>query len=301
LQREHGSSGPGAGELTSSRIDVHPFRYQAQRKLSSYPTLWKVAKDAADQLSTSIQRLADLQELLYAHNRRSVLLIFQGMDAAGKDSTIKHVTSGVNPAGFQVYNFSQPSRKELDHNYLWAYWCAMPERGRIGIFNRSYYEEVLIVRVHPEMIEARPLPHDTIDETFWKSRLDDIRHLEHHLAQSGTLVLKFFLNVSKAEQKARLLERLKRPDKHWKFDPRDLDEREHWDDYQRVYQEAIEATHTEKSPWYVIPADHKWTMRAIVAGVMCEEIGRLDLRYPPPIDEAEARITEAIARLEAEQ
>ncbi len=257
-------------------------------------------KDAPAQVKNSVDGLSRLQEVLYAHNRHSVLLIFQGMDAAGKDSTIKNVTSGVNPAGFQVYNFSQPTRKELDHNYLWAYWRAMPERGRIGIFNRSYYEEVLVVRVHPEIIESRPLPHETIDEQFWRNRLDDIRHLERHLSQSGTLVLKFFLNVSRAEQKARLLARLKRPDKWWKFDPRDLDERDHWDEYQRVYQEAIESTHSERSPWYIVPADHKWTMRAIVAAVLYEEIGRLDISYPSAGNGHQETIAAAIARLESE-
>ncbi|MBX3706309.1 MAG: polyphosphate kinase 2 family protein [Pseudomonadales bacterium] len=281
-------------------LPIGDFRYRPGARLDAYPTLWKVVKDAPDQLRASIERLSELQEVLYAHNRRSVLLVFQGMDAAGKDSTIKYVTSGVNPAGFQVFNFSQPTRKELDHSYLWAYWQAMPERGRIGIFNRSYYEEVLVVRVHPEIIESRPLPHETIDETFWANRLDDIRNLERHLAQSGTLVLKFFLNVSRGEQKSRLLARLKRPDKHWKYDPRDLDERDHWNDYQRVYQAAIEATHTEESPWYVVPADHKWTMRALVAKIICHEVGRLDIHYPPPAPDHEALVQEAIRRLESE-
>lgn len=281
-------------------LPIGDFRYRPGARLDAYPTLWKVIKDAPDHLRASIERLSELQEVLYAHNRRSVLLVFQGMDAAGKDSTIKYVTSGVNPAGFQVFNFSQPTRKELDHSYLWAYWQAMPERGRIGIFNRSYYEEVLVVRVHPEIIESRPLPHDTIDESFWANRLDDIRNLERHLAQSGTLVLKFFLNVSRDEQKTRLLARLKRPDKHWKYDPRDLDERDHWNDYQRVYQAAIEATHTEQSPWYVVPADHKWTMRALVAGIICHEIGRLDIHYPPPAHDHETLVQEAIRRLESE-
>jgi PPK2 family polyphosphate:nucleotide phosphotransferase len=302
VRTARGSQGHGTQDAPNNPvIDPAAFRYQPGAKLEQYPTLWKVVKDATDQLSASIDRLSELQELLYAHNRRSVLLIFQGLDAAGKDSTIKHVTSGVNPAGFQVFNFSQPTRKELDHNYLWAYWRAMPERGRIGIFNRSYYEEVLVVRVHPEIIEARPLPHETIDARFWKNRLDDIRHLERHLTQSGTLILKFFLNVSKAEQKTRLLGRLKRPDKHWKFDPRDLDEREHWDEHQRVYQEAIEATHTDQSPWYIIPADHKWTMRAIVAAILCDEIGRLEIGYPAPGEGQEAQIAAAIARLEGEK
>jgi len=281
-------------------IDTKQFRYRPGTLISEYPAFWKTLKDAPAQLQASVDGLSRLQEVLYAHNRHSVLLIFQGMDAAGKDSTIKNVTSGVNPAGFQVYNFSQPTRKELDHNYLWAYWLAMPERGRIGIFNRSYYEEVLIVRVHPEIIESRPLPHEIIDESFWGNRLDDICHLERHLSQSGTLVLKFFLNVSKAEQKARLLGRLKQPDKWWKFDPRDLDERDHWDEYQRVYQAAIETTHTERSPWFIIPADHKWTMRAIVAAVLCEEIGRLDISYPSAGNGHEETIAAAIARLESE-
>lgn len=247
-----------------------------------------------------MNRLVDLQELLWADNRYSLLLVFQGMDTAGKDGTIKRVTSGVDPAGFQVFSFRQPSREELDHDYLWRYWRALPERGRIGIFNRSYYEEVLVVRVHPEIIEARPLPHDQVDESFWKHRLEDIAAMERHLCRSGTRILKFFLHLGKEEQKSRLLARLKNREKLWKFDMGDLTERGFWDDYQRAYEKALQHTHSERAPWFVIPADDKWTMRAIVAQILTEELGKLDLRYPTPPPDDDGWVAEAITRLEGE-
>jgi PPK2 family polyphosphate:nucleotide phosphotransferase len=282
-------------------MNTDRFLYPAQKSLAAHPTLWKQFKNARDRLSTTIEHLSELQERLYADNRHSVLMIFQGMDAAGKDSTIKYVTSGVNPMGFQVFSFKQPTYKELDHNYLWRYWRAMPERGRIGIFNRSYYEEVGVVRVHPEIIEQRNLPHEHIDDEFWEHRFDDIRAMEKHLYTNGTVILKFFLNVSKTEQKARLLRRLNRPDKHWKFDPRDIDERVHWDAHQYAYEEAIRATHCDHAPWHIIPADHRWTMRVIVAEILCERLEQLQLNYPAATGEHKEAVTDALVRLESEE
>ncbi|MEZ5561281.1 MAG: polyphosphate kinase 2 family protein [Pseudomonadales bacterium] len=281
------------------QLSPEQFRYTPGTSLAQYASQWGPLKDARETLQTTIEELSDLQEKLYADDRRSLLLVFQGMDAAGKDSTIKHVTSGVNPMGFQVFNFKQPTYKELDHNYLWRFWRAMPERGRIGIFNRSYYEEVLVVRVHPEMLEARRLPHDTVDDRFWQRRYDDIRNMEAHLAENGMTILKFFLNVSKSEQRARLLSRLHESKKHWKFDPRDLDERDNWDAYQDAYARAIAATHTDRAPWFVIPADDKWTMRAIVARIVTDAIASLDISWPEPNHDG-AVIADAIRRLESE-
>jgi len=286
--------------VSNGAIDTKQFLYTAHKSLAKHPTLWRELKDAREALNQNVERLSELQERLFADNRHSVLMIFQGMDAAGKDSTIKNVTSGVNPMGFQVFNFKQPTYKELDHNYLWRYWRAMPERGRIGIFNRSHYEEVGVVRVHPEIIEARNLPHKKVNGSFWDDRFEDIRAMERHLHTNGTLVLKFFLNVSKAEQKARLLRRLHRPDKLWKFDPRDIDERVHWDAHQHAYAEAIKATHCEHAPWYIVPADHRGTMRVIVAEILCEHLERLNLDYPKVAGDFKKAVKSALARLESE-
>jgi PPK2 family polyphosphate:nucleotide phosphotransferase len=258
-------------------------------------------RDRAEELlGEGVERLRDLQERLYAQNRWAVLLVFQAMDAAGKDGTIGHVMSGVNPQGCQVFSFKAPSHEELDHDFLWRTAKALPERGRIGIFNRSYYEEVLVVRVHPEMIDQRPLPHERLDDNIWDHRLEDIASMERHLWRDGTLILKFFLNLSKDEQKARLITRLTKRDKLWKFDPRDLEERELWDEYQHAYQEAIAATHDEHAPWFIIPADDKWTMRALVAQILTEEIGKLALRYPQPPAGEDNWIEDAVARLKNE-
>ena len=282
-------------------IDTGQFLFSAHKSLDKHPFLWKELKDAREELGAIIERLSELQERLFADNRYSVLMIFQGMDAAGKDSTIKHVTSGVNPMGFQVFNFKQPTYKELDHNYLWRYWRAMPERGRIGIFNRSHYEEVGVVRVHPELIEERNLPHADVNEEFWEHRFDDIRSMEKHLHTNGTLILKFFLNVSKGEQKSRLLRRLHRPEKHWKFDPRDIDERVYWDAHRHAYEEAINATHCDHAPWYVVPADHKGTMRVIVAEILCSHIERLNPTYPAAAGDHKQAVENALVQLEAEE
>lgn len=282
-------------------IDTSQFRYTAGASLQQYPTGGAKLKGAKALVAQSVAHLSDLQELLWADNRHAVLLIFQGMDTAGKDSTIKQVTSGVDPAGFQVYSFRQPTHKELDHNYLWRYWRAVPERGRIGIFNRSYYEEVLVVRVHPEMIQQRPLPHERLDDDIWQHRLEDIAAMERHLWRDGTLILKFFLHLSKDEQKARLLARLMNREKLWKFDPSDLEERQLWDSYQHAYQQAIETTHDDDhAPWFVIPADDKWTMRAIVARIITEQVARLNLSFPQPPANGNGWVDEAIAQLHDE-
>jgi PPK2 family polyphosphate:nucleotide phosphotransferase len=248
--------------------------------------------DAKKAVEKSVEEFAELQEMLYADNRHSLLLVFQGMDAAGKDSTIEKVTSGVNPAGFQVFSFKKPSSEEMDHNFLWRCWQRMPERGRIGIYNRSYYEEVLVVKVHPAIVQARQLPNKKVDKQFWQQRYHDISQMEQHLANNGTRVVKFFLNVSKEEQRERFLSRLESPEKYWKFSSADLRERRFWDDYQKAFRDAIEATDSDDAPWYVVPADDKWNMRAVVADIIVEELKDLDLSFPEP-DESEVALFEA--------
>jgi len=255
-----------------------------------------VEQEARESLERNLKELADAQELLYANDTWSVLVIFQAMDAAGKDGTIKHVMSGVNPQGCQVFSFKRPSEEELDHTFLWRGMRALPERGRIGIHNRSWYEEVLVVRVRPEVLASQKLPPGKRGRRFWEERYDDINRLERHLVRNGTVVLKFFLHISKEEQRRRFLERLKDPEKHWKFSLGDLAERDRWDLYQEAYQEAIAATSTRWAPWYVIPADHKWVARALVASVLAATIEALPLEYPrvSPSDRkalAEARRT----------
>ena len=224
--------------------------------------------------------MAGLQARLYAGNQWSLLLVFQAMDAAGKDGTIRQVMSGVNPQGCQVFSFKAPSSEELDHDFLWRCARALPERGRIGIFNRSYYEEVLVVRVHAELLGRERLPDSLVTDAVWAERYDSMRDFERHLARNGTVVRKFFLNVSKEEQRRRFLSRLEEPDKHWKFNAADVAEREHWDRYMAAYQETIRATATPESPWIVVPADHKWFTRLIVARAIVETLESLDLRYP---------------------
>jgi PPK2 family polyphosphate:nucleotide phosphotransferase len=248
-------------------------------------------------LKENSEALAQAQELLWASDTWSVLLVFQAMDAAGKDGTIKHVMSGVNPQGCQVFSFKVPSAEELDHNFLWRYWKGMPERGRIGIFNRSYYEEVLVVRVHPHFVETQKLPPGRRDASFWQARYEDINALERHLVRNGTLVLKFFLHLSKAEQKRRLLARLDDPEKHWKFSIGDLAERGHWDDYMRAYEEMLNATSTDWAPWYVIPADHKFVTRAMVSALAVHAIRGLGLEYPKVGAEQQAALAKAREQL----
>jgi PPK2 family polyphosphate:nucleotide phosphotransferase len=252
-------------------------------------------------LSDGVAALSAAQELLYASDSWSVLIIFQALDAAGKDGTIKHVMSGVNPQGVQVTSFKHPSAEELDHNFLWRCARMLPERGRIGIFNRSYYEEVLIVKVHPKLVVAQNIPNCQIDERFWKHRYDDINSFERHLARNGTLILKFFLHVSKTEQRERLLDRIKEPKKHWKFSASDLAEREYWKEYQAAYAEMLEATSTKHAPWYVIPADHKWVSRAMVAAIIADKIAELDLHLPPVSDEQRRDIAAAKKQLTREK
>ena len=229
-------------------------------------------------MEQDLAELSQMQHKLYADDRYSLLIVFQAMDAAGKDGTIKHVMSGINPQGCQVFSFKQPSVEELDHNFLWRFMKSLPERGRIGIFNRSYYEDVLVVKVHPELIQN--LPDDKRGKSFWEDRYQDINAFERHLERNGTVILKFFLHVSKKTQKKRFMERLDRPEKNWKFSPADLAERELWDDYMDAYEAAINATNTEWAPWYIVPADDKWATRAIVADIITASLRRLDLKFP---------------------
>jgi PPK2 family polyphosphate:nucleotide phosphotransferase len=267
--------------------------------------LEELGKDALKERAQQIldQNLADLtqaQDLLYADDRYAILILLQAMDAAGKDGTIKHVMSGVNPQGCQVFSFKKPSAEDLDHDFLWRYARCLPERGRIGIFNRSYYEDVLVVKVHPELLAAHRLPGEKFGKRFWRRRYQDINAFERHLVRNGTVVLKFFLHVSKEEQKHRFLERLSRPDKHWKFSQADLAERAYWGRYMRAYADCLSATSTEWAPWYVIPADNKWVTRAVVADVVTTAIRALDLRYPEVTDEQRAHLAEAKRRLSDE-
>ncbi|MFN9048402.1 MAG: polyphosphate kinase 2 family protein [Planctomyces sp.] len=239
-----------------------------------------VRERAVEMLQSEQRELSERQNLLYADNRYSLLIILQGMDASGKDGTIRHVMSGVNPQGCRVTSFKHPSAEELDHTFLWRYAKCLPERGSIGIFNRSWYEEVLIVRVHRAVLADQQLPPGKRGKAFWRQRYEDIGSFEQHLARNGTVIIKIFLNISKAEQKKRLLERLKNPEKNWKFSPGDVRERRHWDEYVEAYEDALEATSTELAPWYIVPADQKWVARSIVASIVTDTIGRLDLRYP---------------------
>ena len=256
-----------------------------------------VIKERANEaLAATLKRLDAAQELLYASDTHSVLLIFQAMDAAGKDGTIRHVMSGVNPQGCQVYSFKKPSTEELDHHFLWRYMKALPERGRIGIFNRSYYEDVLVVKVHPEWLG--PGQPANPDAKFWDKRYEDINNFEKHLTRNGTLVLKFFLHLSKGEQKRRFLERLTNPDKHWKFSEADMAEREHWKDYQKAFEEALSATSTRRAPWHIIPADRKYAAHALVADIVTTAIRNLDLEYPRVPPDKMATLEAARARLE---
>ncbi len=255
---------------------------------------------AQELLKGDVEELAEAQALLYAADTWSVLLIFQAMDAAGKDGTIRHVMSGVNPQGCQVFSFKHPSHEELDHNFLWRCMKALPERGRIGIFNRSYYEEVLIVKVHPELVEYQRLPYDKVNKDFWQARYDDINAFERHLARNGTLILKFFLNVSREEQRQRFLDRLNEPEKHWKFSAGDVKERAYWDSYMEAYEEMLEATSTKWAPWYVVPADHKWVTRAVVAQIVSQQIKSLNLAYPEVTTEKLLAIEKAKKELEGE-
>jgi PPK2 family polyphosphate:nucleotide phosphotransferase len=255
---------------------------------------------AKEALALGVEALSQLQERLYAQDRWAVLLIFQAMDAAGKDGAIKHVMSGINPQGCQVHSFKAPSAEELDHDYLWRCMKALPERGRIGIFNRSYYEEVLVVRVHQELLAHQKLPPSVVTKSIWQDRYEDIRNAERYLARNGVLIRKFFLHVSKKEQKKRFLERLDNPDKNWKFSIGDAKERGHWDDYQKAYQDMIRATASKDAPWYVVPADNKWFTRVVVASAIIDGLGSLDLKFPQVSDAKQQELAEARAALEQE-
>lgn len=241
---------------------------------------WALEKDAKQQLQNDIKRMAELQQKLYAQDNWALLLMFQAMDAAGKDGTIKHVMSGVNPQGCNVHSFKTPSENELQHDFLWRTTRHLPERGHIGIFNRSYYEEVLVVRVHSEALKNEKLPPSLLTKDIWKERFEDIHAFERHMARNGTVIRKFFLHLSKKEQKKRFLARLEDPKKNWKFSAADSHERGYWDDYQKAYEEVIRNTATKHAPWYVVPADQKWFSHVVVAAAIVETLEDLDLSYP---------------------
>jgi len=245
----------------------------------------KSKEHAEEALQKEVLRTAELQDKLYAQDKWALLLIFQAMDAAGKDGAIKHVMSGVNPQGCQVYSFKAPSDRELQHDFLWRTTCDLPERGHIGIFNRSYYEEVLVVRVHPEILKSQKTPPSLVGKKIWDERFEDIRCFERHMTRNGTVIRKFFLHVSKKEQKKRFLERLDEPEKNWKFSASDVRERACWDDYQDAYEEMIRNTATEHAPWYVVPADNKWFTRLVISTVVVDTLESLDLAYPKVSDE----------------
>ncbi|NTU50604.1 MAG: polyphosphate kinase 2 family protein [Desulfobulbaceae bacterium] len=279
-------------------------------KLKDYDTGWaqneefkafgkdNLKERANEILQQNLEDLAQVQQLLYADDRYSLLIVLQAMDAAGKDGTIKHVMSGVNPQGCQVFSFKKPSAEDVDHNFLWRYMKSLPERGRIGIFNRSYYEDVLVVKVHPELLQN--LPDGKRGKSFWEDRYEDINAFERHLHRNGTVILKFFLNVSKKEQKERFLERLERPEKNWKFSAADLAERGHWDDYMDAYEDAISATSTEWAPWHIIPADNKWVTRAVISDIITTTLRDLDLKFPEVTEEHLKTLAEARKTLEDE-
>lgn len=267
---------------------------------SGYKCEFHQKGDAVKKLKAGILQLAKYQDILYAQNTYSLLIIFQAMDAAGKDSTIKHVMSGVNPQGCQVFSFKSPSEEELDHDYLWRSMKSLPERGRIGIFNRSYYEELLIVRVHPEILKKQQLPNFPQNNHIWKQRFEEINNFEKYLFNNGVIVLKFFLNVSKSVQKRRFLERIESPDKNWKLSVSDVRERAFWDDYMDAYEQVFNHTSTEFAPWYIVPADRKWFTRLVVADIICQKLQELNLQYPQMSEEYKQQLLAAKKTLEAE-
>lgn len=276
-------------------------RVNLKKHKTDFTANYKSKKDAVKDLEKNIVRLSKLQDVLYAQNVHSLLIVIQALDAAGKDSLVKHVMSGVNPQGCQVFAFKAPSPEEKDHDYLWRCQKVVPERGRIGIFNRSHYEEVLVVRVHPEILAGQQLP-DKIkaDKSIWKKRYEDIRNWEDYLADNGVHVLKFFLHVSKEAQKQRFLERIELPEKNWKFSAFDLKERALWDKYMQAYEDAISATSTRKSPWYIIPADKKWFTRVAVSEIICRKLESLKMSYPKLTPEQTAELAECKKALESE-
>jgi PPK2 family polyphosphate:nucleotide phosphotransferase len=281
---------------------VKPFRVQHGKhfRLKDYDPAetrgLKPEEDAPELLQRGIHQMAELQDKLYAQDRYALLVMFQAMDAAGKDSSIKHVMSGVNPQGCEVHSFKQPSAEELDHDYLWRASKVLPRRGHIGIFNRSYYEEVLVVRVHDELLRSEHMPPSLVTKHIWKERFEDISRFERYLTRQGLVIRKFFLNVSKEEQKRRFIERLKEPEKNWKLSASDVHERERWDDYMDAYEDMIAHTATEYAPWYVVPADNKWFTRVVVAEVIVDTLEKLDLSYPK-LDAAQKKELQAAMAL----
>jgi PPK2 family polyphosphate:nucleotide phosphotransferase len=261
---------------------------------------WKSKNHAAEALQEGIARMAELQDKLYAQNTWALLLIFQAMDAAGKDSAIKHVMSGVNPQGCEVRSFKVPSHEDLQHDFLWRTTRVLPERGHIGIFNRSYYEEVLVVRVHPEFLNNEGIPPSLVTKKIWDERFEDICSFERHMARSGTVIRKFFLNVSKEEQKKRFFERLEEPEKNWKFSSSDVHERKHWDEYHEAYEDMIGNTANKHAPWYVVPADHKWFTHMVISSVIVDTLESLQLQYPKVDPEKKKELGAARKQLEKE-
>jgi PPK2 family polyphosphate:nucleotide phosphotransferase len=288
-------------ELRLKHIMVPPGKKIALRKDydPAFTAGFKNKKEAQKKLEKNIAELAEYQDILYAQDTYGLLIVFQAMDAAGKDGTIKHVMSGVNPQGCQVFSFKAPSAEELDHDYLWRSMKCVPERGRIGIFNRSYYEEVLVVRVHPELLDHQKIP-PLARENIWKRRYEQINAFEKYLFENGIVVLKFFLNVSKEEQRQRFLDRIDQPEKNWKFSTADVKERGFWDDYQKAYEDCLNHTSTEWAPWFVIPADNKWFTRLTVSETIVRALKRLNLRYPEVSEERRQELLEIRKLLEAE-
>ena len=282
-------------------LDRYRVRPGARVKLARYDPddtgKFKSKEDAAGRLDAGIKRLFELQQLLYGEGRYALLLILQAMDAAGKDGTIKHVMSGLNPQATQVFSFKAPSAEELRHDFMWRTLRDLPERGRIGVFNRSYYEEVLIVRVHPEVLAREALPPALVTRRIWRERFEDIRAIERYLSRNGVVIRKFFLHVSKAEQRRRFLERLDDHAKNWKFSLADVAERERWGDYMRAYEDALGPTSTDEAPWYIVPADHKWFTHLVVAEVLIQTLESLDLKFPALTDVQVKELAQARRRL----
>jgi len=298
-------------DLRDDLVDRFRVAPGAKVKLDRWSTKWDVPagledlnkedlkREAEEYVKERVRELAELQDVFWADGRYAMLIVFQGLDASGKDS--KHVTSGMNPAGIGVVSFKEPSREELRHDYLWRYVRELPEQGEIGVFNRSHYEEVCVVRVKPELLRARAQPAREIDASFWRERFEDINVLEQHLTRNGTIVLKFFLHVSKQEQKKRLLQRLGDPRKQWKFSPSDIADRDRWNDYQHAFEEMLSNTSTAHAPWWIMPADRKWALRALVAHALWKAMKTLDLRYPPIDVEKRKVISLAIEKLNSEK
>ncbi len=279
--------------MKTSKYIVKPnTKLDLSKYLTNDTAEFKSKDEVKDQLQKNIERMTELQDKLYAQDKYSLLIIFQAMDAAGKDSTIKHVMSGLNPQGTQVYSFKQPSKEEIDHGYLWRIQKVIPERGKIGIFNRSHYEEVLIVKVH-NLLKYQQIPDELMDDKIWKNRYKQISDYEKYLFENGTVILKFYLNVSKDEQKKRFLDRVDDPSKNWKFSAADVEERKFWKDYQKAYEDAISATSKNYAPWYVIPADKKWFARLLVSEIIVETLKKLNLEYPKLSKEQTAQLQQS--------